>query len=1027
MSTKGSLAVGIPSDCHMSSSRMMDPKVRETEGDGEDSSGKKKSKFKNFKKFFVKKKRKETSSGISSLKFFQSTSNVAASHNMHVNDDSEDELKTHKGIMGSRALSHDSIFIPETTQEPARPVRVFSQENVSDRIRALQLKLQPTMKLGPPPPFVHAKRTEDAGTSSEDDGLPRSPPETSLLYESLNSGTTTRFSDSHKHLSSLSLAGTGSEEEEQKGRWEAVDSASTKINGSFPLAIEESVPGPHYTTEYLLPAVPLDHSSRSHSTDSQLFPRHRSTRIGAPQMPDSTILPAANFDTPPELSSCLDNSAAKHKLLIKPRNQRSSKIRRFSQRTQSESLTDLSFTLEEEDDKKEMQADFPDAVFKLSNQDLPCSTAAAQDVASWPKPRMPEDLLPALRPVMIQPTSESAVVQEALLPENKPEGCQPALEKTHVKSESSSLLEGKDCPSSSYFSPDKEVQKQEESSETPVLLSEDVSNVSSNILNQENEGLPTVFSANKTPSKEDISISMNSICSEGSEENVQKDYQIPVEMPCNEEAKKEFALLSESSKQFSIGSSQPMDPFHVSHPASSTWIGSSASCSLEKTKTAQETDASDKENRWSLVHREELLGKKAEKASNELNALRKFSVSSARERPRTRSLHFPERSELEDPLNSEFFLSKAKVSRNERWKEDMQKGSDLEEEKSSNKKQALLPGSDSENPGQPTGILAGSVSPAVNAVPVPSDSSVVSQNQQSCEDKSPFLVKLRSTSLSLKYKDNSSPESKGIKRYSAEFHLENEGLTSFLKSDKTQIKKPSDMNGSDSLNEKIKPKAKSSEQLSSKPPLPKKPTLQSIALPNTSASKEKQDKTIHSPESRNEDKDLEKKSNFGKVPAERSLPPPMAAGDSRRDPNSPTEPAWISIARQKQRGMQQEKELDREKPVAPDIKSDAEKQNKEKEQAEGSGKQQWNKPSHLAPKIPSEEHRKETKSDVKEPLLRTNSLSHYAPVAPPAAQVDKEEISHFKKASTAALDQPSWMELAKKKSQAWSDMPQIIK
>ncbi|KFP04187.1 Uncharacterized protein KIAA1211-like, partial [Calypte anna] len=262
----------------MSSSRMMDPKVRETEGDGEDSSGKKKSKFKTFKKFFVKKKRKEPSSGISSLKFFQSTSNVAASHNLHVNDDSEDELKTHKGIMGSRALSHDSIFIPETTQEPARPVRVFSQENVSDRIRALQLKLQPTMKLGPPPPFVHAKRTEDAGTSSEDDGLPRSPPETSLLYESLNSGTTPRVSN------------------------------------------------------------------------SQLFPRHRSTRIGAPQMPDSTILPAANFDTPPELSSCLDNSAAKHKLLIKPRNQRSSKIRRFSQRTQSESLTDLSFTLEEEDD-----------------------------------------------------------------------------------------------------------------------------------------------------------------------------------------------------------------------------------------------------------------------------------------------------------------------------------------------------------------------------------------------------------------------------------------------------------------------------------------------------------------------------------------------------------------------------------------------------------------------------------------------------------------------------------------------------
>ncbi|KFQ30788.1 Uncharacterized protein KIAA1211-like, partial [Mesitornis unicolor] len=421
------------------------------------------------------------------------------------------------------------------------------------------------------------------------------------------------------------------------------------------------------------------------------------------------------------------------------------------------------------------------------------------------------------------------------------------------------------------------------------------------------------------------------------------------------------------------------------------------------------------------------LAKKAEKAANELNALRKFSVSSARERPRTRSLHFPERSELENPLNTRFFLSKAKVSsRNEKWKEDLQKGSDLEEEQSSNKKQTLLPESDSENTGQATEILPGCVSPAVDAVPVPTDSLVVSQNQPSCGDKSPLQVKLRSTSLSLRYRDNSSPESKGIKRYSAEVNLENEGLTSFPKGDKAQIKKTADTSIGDSLNEKIKPKAKSSEQLSSKPPLPKKPALQNITVPNTTANKEKQDKAIHSPESGKEDRNLEKKSNPSKLP-ERSVPSPMAAGDSKRDPNSPTEPAWISIARQKQRGMQQEQELDREKPVALDVKSDTEKQNKEKEQTEGSVKQQWSKPSHLAPKTTSEEQRKETKSEVKEPLLRTNSLSHYVPVAPSPAPVDKEEISHLKKASNAAADQPSWMELAKKKSQAWSDMPQIIK
>ncbi|XP_059695476.1 CRACD-like protein isoform X2 [Haemorhous mexicanus] len=952
----------------MSSSRTMDPKMREVEGDGEDNSGKKKSKFKSFKKFFGKKKRKETSSSVSSsLKLCQSTNDVAASHDTRTSYDSEDELETHKGIMGSRALSHDSIFILETGQEPARPVRVFSQENISDRIRALQMKLQPTMKLGPPPPFgLHAKRTEDAGTSSEDDGLPRSPPEMSLLHESLSSGMRTRFSDSHKHLSSLSLAGTGSEEEEQ----------ITLV------------------------------SSRSHSTDGQLFIRHGSSKTESPRTSDSTISPTANFDTPPELSAFLDNSAAKHKLLIKPRNHRSSRMRKFSQRTQSESLTDLSCTPEEEEED--------DAVFKPSNQELSCSTAATQDVAFWPKPRMPEDPPPALRPVMTQPASESADGQETLLPENKPEDCQPVPEISCEESESSLPSEGKDSATSSYSSSDRGVQKQEDSSETLVLLSGDGSN---NIVNQENKELPTVLPLNKLLSEEKISISKNSIvCLGRSEENNQKDDQVHVEMSRNKEADKEFTLLSESTKECFMGSSQPTDSFHVSHPASSMQMGSSTFCSLEKIKTAQEAAASDKENK------EEQLEKKAEKAVNELNAFKKFSVSSARERPSTRSLYFPERSVLESPG---FFLSKAKVSsRNEKWQDDFQKGSDLDEGKSSSKKETFLTESYSENSGQPTESLAGYISPAVDAVPMPSNSLVVSQNQPSFKDKNPFQVKLRSTSLSLKYEDNSPPESKGIKRYSAEFNLENEGLPSFLRGGKAEMRQTANTNTGDSLNEKIKPKAKSSEQLSCKPPLPKKPVLQSITIPNTTGSKEKQDKALHSPESRNADRDLEKQSTACKVP-EKNVPFPMAAGDSGKDPDSPTEPAWISIARQKQRGMHQEKELDRENLVAPDNKSNTEKQNKGKEQTEGPVKQQWSKLSHLAPKTTSEEQRIDTKSEAK-PLLRTNSLSHCVP-APSPALVDKEEISHLKKASNTAPNQPSWMELAKKKSQAWSDMPQIIK
>ncbi|PNJ08639.1 KIAA1211L isoform 6, partial [Pongo abelii] len=169
------------SELDMISTRVMDIKLREAaEGLGEDSTGKKKSKFKTFKKFFGKKKRKESpsSTGSSTWKQSQTRNEVIAIESGPVGYDSEDELEESRGTLGSRALSHDSIFIPESGQEATRPVRVFSQENVCDRIKALQLKIQCNVKMGPPPPpgGLPAKRGEDAGMSSEDDGLPRSPP-----------------------------------------------------------------------------------------------------------------------------------------------------------------------------------------------------------------------------------------------------------------------------------------------------------------------------------------------------------------------------------------------------------------------------------------------------------------------------------------------------------------------------------------------------------------------------------------------------------------------------------------------------------------------------------------------------------------------------------------------------------------------------------------------------------------------------------------------------------------------------------
>lgn len=65
-----------------------------------------------------------------------------------------------------------------------------------------QLKIQCNVKMGPPPPpgGLPAKRGDDTGMSSEDDGLPRSPPEMSLLHD-IGPGTTIKASTACTRLS----------------------------------------------------------------------------------------------------------------------------------------------------------------------------------------------------------------------------------------------------------------------------------------------------------------------------------------------------------------------------------------------------------------------------------------------------------------------------------------------------------------------------------------------------------------------------------------------------------------------------------------------------------------------------------------------------------------------------------------------------------------------------------------------------------------------------------------------------------
>nr|XP_025978890.1 acrosomal protein KIAA1210 homolog isoform X3 [Dromaius novaehollandiae] len=223
----------------------------ETGETAEECTGRKKSKFQTFKNFFAKKKRKEPPAprGESNLKPSQSSSDVSVSVLDTTALHSPKEPGP-KGSMGNKALSHDSVFIFESS--PGSVVGdTSSQENIPGRVKALQLQLQPNIRLGSPPLVITGRKLEDAGAVSEDDGLPRSPPDISSLHEVLT------------------------------------DSPSKITSGD---------------------------SSRPISPSS-------SAALGAPGSRGRSFLPV-DFTIPASPLSCLDTSAARHRIAINPRKQK---------------------------------------------------------------------------------------------------------------------------------------------------------------------------------------------------------------------------------------------------------------------------------------------------------------------------------------------------------------------------------------------------------------------------------------------------------------------------------------------------------------------------------------------------------------------------------------------------------------------------------------------------------------------------------------------------------------------------------
>ncbi|CAJ1079668.1 proteoglycan 4 [Xyrichtys novacula] len=239
----------------------------DAEGSTEDVTGRKKSKLKSLKtRIFGRSKR---GSVKKNPKLSQSESDITSGKGLG----SEEDLSCPQGMMPSRALSHDSIFIDDQDLNEGEPARVSSQENVQGRIKALQVKLQQQkMHLGPPP-LVLPRRPEDPDGRSDEDNLSGSPAEIS------------NTSPQSSHLIS-------------------------------------PIPKPSPTKYQTLPApstTSVDESPSDFSSPAQLTPR-------------------------------LDTSAARHRMSVKPRNQRAGSKKKIGD---SDSLNNIDHP--DSDSDKEQQ------------------------------------------------------------------------------------------------------------------------------------------------------------------------------------------------------------------------------------------------------------------------------------------------------------------------------------------------------------------------------------------------------------------------------------------------------------------------------------------------------------------------------------------------------------------------------------------------------------------------------------------------------------------------------------------------
>ncbi|XP_029967108.1 uncharacterized protein KIAA1211-like [Salarias fasciatus] len=254
---------------------------------------------------------------------------------------SDEDLASSQGMIGSRTLSHDSIFLSDPVETDAQPARVLSQENVHSKIKALQLKLQQQkMHLGPPPLVLPIRRPE-GGEAQAEDRKPHSPP-----------------------------GEPGADVPPQGGL----------LKDSFQM-MPQPGPGP------LSPSVKPLSPAPSHPVPLPVFSNPPSSSSS------SSVEPPLDFSSPAHFTACLDSSAARHRMLVKPRNQRaSSKKKPAVVQASSEPETRNSTDVFESVKEGEQQPDARDEETAEGHQGR-ADPSTSQDL-----PSKPEEAAPASKP-----------------------------------------------------------------------------------------------------------------------------------------------------------------------------------------------------------------------------------------------------------------------------------------------------------------------------------------------------------------------------------------------------------------------------------------------------------------------------------------------------------------------------------------------------------------------------------------------------------------------------------------------------